>query len=53
MGPNSTTFEPPADEPPAGPRVKSQTLPADSALSDHGVAAAWAWASVLKFSIRQ
>src|SRR3990172_9097400 len=53
IGPNSATLVPPADDPPVGPSVKSQTLPADSATNDQGPAAACACASAVKFSIRQ
>src|SRR4029450_298697 len=52
-GPISTTLVPPRVEPPLGPSVKSQTLPATSAGSDVGPAAACACASVGKFSICQ
>src|ERR1700752_3814965 len=53
IGPNSETLVPPADDPPAGPSVKSQTLPADSATNDQGPAGACACASAAKFSMRQ
>ena len=53
IGPTSVTFVPPAEEPPAGPRVTSHTLPADSATSDQGPAAACACASASTVSIRQ
>ena len=53
MGPNSATLAPPADDPPAGPSVKSQTLPADPATNAQGPAAACACASTVKFSILQ
>ena len=53
IGPTSATLVPPADDPPAGPSVKSQTLPADSATNDQGPAAACACGSAAKFSMRQ
>src|SRR5665811_1241482 len=52
-GPISATLLPPGDDPPFGPSVKSQTLPATSAASPVGPAAACACASVGKLSIRQ
>src|SRR5881296_513659 len=52
-GPMSTTLAPPDGDPPAEPRVKSQTLPPDPATSPYGPAAASASASVGKFSTRQ
>src|SRR5882672_10204081 len=52
-GPISTTLLPPGDDPPSGPSVNSQTLPAASAASPVGPAAACACASVGKLSIRQ
>ena len=53
IGPTSATLVLPADDPPAGPSVKSQTLPADSATNDQGPAAACACGSAAKFSMRQ
>src|SRR6185436_6749127 len=53
IGPTSSIFAPPADTPPAGPSVKSQTLPSDSATRPIGLAAACAWASEAKLSTRQ
>src|SRR5581483_11987426 len=53
IGPTSATTVPPADDPPAGPSVKSHSVPADSAASPQGPAAACACASVGKRSIRQ
>ena len=53
-GPISTILlAPSADDPPAGPSVKSQALPPDSAATLIGPAAAWALASVGKLSTRQ
>src|SRR5205809_5727256 len=52
-GPMSTTLVPPADDPPAGPRLKSQTLPPDPTANPYGPAAASACGSVEKFSTRQ
>src|SRR4029077_17410840 len=52
-GPISATWLPPGDDPPFGPSVKSQTLPATSAASPVGPAAACACASVGKLSMRQ
>src|SRR2546422_9939105 len=52
-GPMSTTLAPPDGDPPAEPRVKSQTLPPDPTASPYGPAAASASASVAKFSTRQ
>src|SRR5215831_5251290 len=52
-GPISATFLPPGDDPPFGPSVKSQTLPATSAASPVVPAAACASASVEKLSMRQ
>src|SRR5437867_13403264 len=52
-GPISTTLVPPADDPPAGPRVKNQTLPPDPTANPYGPVAASACASVGKFSNRQ
>src|SRR5581483_2499533 len=53
IGPTSATTVPPADDPPAGPSVKSHSVPADSAASPQGPAAACACASVGKRCIRQ
>ena len=53
IGPTSATLVLPAEDPPAGPSVKSQTLPAASATSDQGPAAACACGSAAKFSMRQ
>ena len=53
IGPTSVTLLPPAVPPPFGPSVNSQTLPATSAASDVGPEAAFAAASVPKFSMRQ
>src|SRR5674476_341744 len=53
IGPTSATLAPPTDDPPVGPSVNSQTLPADSATNDQVPAAACACASAAKFSIRQ
>src|SRR5665213_1186450 len=52
-GPISATLLAPGDDPPLGPSVKSQTLPATSAASPVGPAAACACVSVGKLSIRQ
>src|ERR1700719_5149479 len=52
-GPISATLVPPGDDPSFGPSVNSQTLPATSATSAVGPAAAWACASAGKLSIRQ
>jgi len=52
-GPISATLVPSADDLPAGPSVKSQILPPDSATNPVGPAAACACATVRKFSIRQ
>jgi hypothetical protein len=52
-GPISATLMPPGEDLPFEPSVNSQTLPAASALSAVGPAAACAWASVGKVSIRQ
>ena len=48
----STTLVPPADDPPAGPRVKNQTLPPDPTANPYGPVAASACGSVEKFSTR-
>src|SRR5215813_6968186 len=53
IGPTSTTLKPPVDDPPDGPRVKSQILPLASATRPVGPAAACASARVAKFSTRQ
>src|SRR5471030_533242 len=53
MGPISATLLAPGDDPPFGPSVKSHTLPATSAASAVGPAAACACASVEQFSMRQ
>src|SRR5581483_9244210 len=52
-GPISATSVPPDDDAPFGPSVNSQSLPAASAASAVGPAAACAWASVGKVSMRQ
>src|SRR5580704_14105082 len=52
-GPISATLVPPGDDPSFGPSVNSQTLPATSATSAAGPAAAFACSSVEKLSIRQ
>src|SRR5688572_21165878 len=52
-GPTSVTLVAPGVVPSFGPRVNSQTLPENSVVNPVGPAAAWAWASVGKFSIRQ
>src|SRR5439155_27288009 len=52
-GPISTTLLLPRDDSPFGPSVNNQTLPATSAASAVGPAAACACASVGKLSIRQ
>src|SRR5262245_21963736 len=52
-GPISTTLVAPGDDPPFAPRVNNQALPAASAASPVGPAAACACASVGKVSMRQ
>src|SRR3989454_1195847 len=52
-GPILATLVPPADDPLAGPSLKSQTLPPDSTANPHRPATACACASVGEFSIRQ
>src|SRR5262249_11429665 len=52
-GPISTTLVAPGDDPPFAPRVNNQALPATSAASPVGPAAACASASVGKVSTRQ
>src|SRR6185312_15345284 len=52
-GPTSATILPPGDDPPFAPRVNNQAFPAASAASAVGPAAACAWASVGKLSMRQ
>src|SRR5439155_22233357 len=52
-GPISTTLVPPADDPPAGPRVKTQTLPPDPTANPYGPMAASACESERNFSTRQ
>src|SRR5262245_40414106 len=52
-GPISATLLPPRVAPPLAPRVNSHTLPATSAASEVGPAAACASASVAKVSSRQ
>src|SRR3989442_6948871 len=52
-GPISATLVPLADDPLAGPSLKSQTFPPDSAASPHRPATARDCASVREVSIRQ
>src|SRR6185437_6964901 len=52
-GPISATLLPPGDDPPCLPSVNSHALPSTWAASAVGPAAACAWASVGKLSMRQ